>query len=81
LALPIGHDAKKRSPTFNPWGDLFILVRFVMHCVMCAMMVVMDDFLMMTDGFMRLRHRHSCHSHEDQDRQKDFFHHIDLFLR
>jgi len=52
-----------------------------MHCVMCAMMVVMDDFLMMTDGFMRLRHRHSCHSHEDQDRQKDFFHHIDLFLR
>jgi len=52
---------------------------FVMYRVM-MMMAVMDHFLMM-DGFMRLGHRHSCHSHEDQDRQKDFFHHIDLFLR
>jgi len=47
--------------------------------MMRPVMMVMDDFLMM-DGFMRLRHRHSCHSHEDQDRHKDFLH-IDLFLR
>jgi len=52
---------------------LFILVSLVVYCVMRSVMVVMDGFLMM-DGFMRLSHRHSCHSHEDQDRQKDFLH-------
>jgi len=43
-----------------------------MHCVM-VMMAVMDHFLMM-DGFMRLGHRYSCHSHEDHDRHKELFH-------